>query len=211
MDISTHNRAVMQMSSVTSSGITRSIDSSLRTVLHLTSVSKWSHVSPTSIPTPGQGQISSSNTTHFLCPTFMGGFGNTLFQFASTFGIARSKNMSVVVGINTENIDAPNTYHRLLSWFGTSISIKKTKEALLYGPIFSMITPFIGTYANILVIQLIEVNTELRQGSWLQCTPHFVAQLKAWSRSIVWAIFGEYHVPCTLKKSDLYYIFLTQM
>jgi galactoside 2-L-fucosyltransferase 1/2 len=32
----------------------------------------------------------------------MGGLGNNLFQLASTFGIARSKNMSVVVGTNTE-------------------------------------------------------------------------------------------------------------
>ena len=98
----THKRAVIHMSSVSSSGTTKSIDSSLRTVFHLTTVSKPSHVSPTSIPTPRQGQKSSSNTTHFLCPTFMGGLGNNLFQLASTFGIARSKNMSVVVGTNTE-------------------------------------------------------------------------------------------------------------
>ena len=89
----------------------------------------------------------------------MGGFGNTLFQFASTFGIARSKNMSVVVGTNTENIDAPNTYHRLLSRFGTGISIKNKRGAALW----STIQHDNSVYCNVrqhLVIQLIEVNSE---------------------------------------------------
>ena len=91
---------ITQMSSIRSTGTTRS--ASVGTTLHLTSVTKGSPVSSTSIPTPRQSNNSSSNTTHFLCPTFMGRFGNILFQLASTFGIARSKNMSVVVGTNTE-------------------------------------------------------------------------------------------------------------
>ncbi|XP_071121087.1 galactoside alpha-(1,2)-fucosyltransferase 1-like isoform X2 [Mytilus edulis] len=32
-----------------------------------------------------------------LCAEFVGGFGNHLFQFASTFGIAKSKNMTVII------------------------------------------------------------------------------------------------------------------
>ncbi|CAC5417207.1 FAR [Mytilus coruscus] len=32
-----------------------------------------------------------------LCVTFVGGLGNHIFQFASTFGIAKSKNMTVVI------------------------------------------------------------------------------------------------------------------
>ena len=91
---------ITQMSAIRSTGTTRS--ASVGTTLHLTSVTKGSPVSSTSIPSPRQSNNSSSNTTHFLCPTFMGRFGNTLFQLASTFGIARSKNMSVVVGTNTE-------------------------------------------------------------------------------------------------------------
>ncbi|XP_052092532.1 uncharacterized protein LOC127728997, partial [Mytilus californianus] len=32
-----------------------------------------------------------------LCPVFKGGFGNHIFQFAYTFGIAKSKNMNILV------------------------------------------------------------------------------------------------------------------
>ena len=37
-----------------------------------------------------------------LCPHFNGGLGNMMFQFASTFGIAMSKNMSVVINKGSE-------------------------------------------------------------------------------------------------------------
>lgn len=34
---------------------------------------------------------------HFLCTVFIGGIGNQMFQFASVYGIAASKNMSVIL------------------------------------------------------------------------------------------------------------------
>lgn len=36
-------------------------------------------------------------TNGALCPVFGGGFGNHIFQLASTFGIAKSKNMTILV------------------------------------------------------------------------------------------------------------------
>jgi hypothetical protein len=45
-----------------------------------------------------------------LCPHFNGGLGNMMFQFASTFGIAMSKNMSVVL----LNLDKVSSYAQAL-------------------------------------------------------------------------------------------------
>ncbi|XP_063443848.1 galactoside alpha-(1,2)-fucosyltransferase 2-like [Mytilus trossulus] len=44
----------------------------------------------------------SNNITHFLCPNFMGGFGNMMFQLAAHFGVAKSKGMRVIVANNSE-------------------------------------------------------------------------------------------------------------
>ncbi|VDH95215.1 Hypothetical predicted protein [Mytilus galloprovincialis] len=44
----------------------------------------------------------SNNNTHFLCPNFMGGFGNMMFQFAAHFGVAMSKGMQVIVANKSE-------------------------------------------------------------------------------------------------------------
>ncbi|XP_071130367.1 galactoside alpha-(1,2)-fucosyltransferase 1-like isoform X2 [Mytilus edulis] len=44
----------------------------------------------------------SNNNTHFVCPVFMGGFGNTMFQLAAHFGVAMSKGMRVIVANNSE-------------------------------------------------------------------------------------------------------------
>lgn len=41
-------------------------------------------------------------TQHFICPTFVGGTGNNLFQFASAYGIARSKGMKVIINANCQ-------------------------------------------------------------------------------------------------------------
>lgn len=49
--------------------------------------------------------ISQNNTkqdSFYLCSIFMGGLGNQLFQFASIFGIAKLKNMRVIVGSDSE-------------------------------------------------------------------------------------------------------------
>ena len=43
-----------------------------------------------------------SNSGHILCPTFHGGLGNNMFQFASVLGIAMSKNMNIVVNCKSE-------------------------------------------------------------------------------------------------------------
>lgn len=45
---------------------------------------------------------SNRRENYFLCPQFIGGFGNQLFQFASVFGIAKSKNMRVIIGSQSE-------------------------------------------------------------------------------------------------------------
>jgi len=37
-----------------------------------------------------------------LCPVLMSGLGNNLFQFASTFGIAMSKNMTFIMNKNSQ-------------------------------------------------------------------------------------------------------------
>lgn len=147
------------MSSIRSIGFTGSQSSSLGSTLHLTAVTKGSSVSPTSIPTPRQSNTSSSNTTHFICPTFMGGLGNTLFQFASTFGIARSKNMSVVVGTKTElnrtfklNVDLRND-----TSVCNSLTLKNEQFNCAYDP---NLLKFNGTQ-------------NLRIGSYLQSWKYF--------------------------------------
>jgi hypothetical protein len=38
-----------------------------------------------------------SGDQHYICPVFDGGIGNQMFQFASSYGIARSKNMKVLI------------------------------------------------------------------------------------------------------------------
>ncbi|XP_063444865.1 galactoside alpha-(1,2)-fucosyltransferase 1-like isoform X2 [Mytilus trossulus] len=58
----------------------------------------------TSTLTPAISAVrnNSNNKTHFLCPSFLGGFGNTMFQLATHFGVAMSKGMRVIVANNSE-------------------------------------------------------------------------------------------------------------
>ncbi|CAC5426854.1 FUT1_2 [Mytilus coruscus] len=48
---------------------------------------------PTMAPAISAVKNNSNNNTHFLCPIFMGGFGNMMFQLAAHFGAAMSKGM----------------------------------------------------------------------------------------------------------------------
>jgi hypothetical protein len=43
-----------------------------------------------------------NNSGHKLCPTFHGGLGNSMCQFASVLGIAMSKNMNIIVNCKSE-------------------------------------------------------------------------------------------------------------
>lgn len=57
---------------------------------------------PTMTPAISAVKNNSNNNTHFLCPIFMGGFGNMMFQLAAHFGAAMSKGMRVIVANNSE-------------------------------------------------------------------------------------------------------------
>ncbi|XP_061181126.1 galactoside 2-alpha-L-fucosyltransferase Sec1-like [Saccostrea echinata] len=68
-------------------------------------------------------KTSISPTTHapsnfYVCPTFMGRIGNNLFQFASGFGIAASKDMKFVIAENdliNRLFELKNSKHLLIS------------------------------------------------------------------------------------------------
>lgn len=52
-----------------------------------------------SLPYPGHG---------YICPIFDGGIGNQMFQFASSYGIARSKNMKMLMAENCKLLNIFN-------------------------------------------------------------------------------------------------------
>ena len=56
-----------------------------------------------------------SGDQHYICPVFDGGIGNQMFQFASSYGIARSKNIKVLI----------SEFCKLMTMFDLNVTIVK--------------------------------------------------------------------------------------
>ncbi|XP_063443152.1 galactoside alpha-(1,2)-fucosyltransferase 1-like [Mytilus trossulus] len=77
------------------------------------------------------------NLSHCLCPIFMNGFGNQMFQFASNFGIAMYKGMRIIVSKHSE-VNLVFKLHDIDIWDNINIcnkfTVRREKQACAYEP-----------------------------------------------------------------------------